>query len=216
MIAGIIDFISKTLVPFGFFGVFAGSVIEELIAFIPSAIVSMGAGYFFLSGTTGPEFAWNLFFYVVLPVTLGIMIGSLPIYYFCFYLGEPFILKWGKWFGIKKEDLEKMHRIYSKSKFDELLVFVSRVIPFLPSVAVSAFAGITRIPVKSFLIGTFLGTPVRAIFFAIVGWQMGAFYNKYADLFDYYDNVALISIICLFVIFVIYRKLKEKTSKKVL
>jgi len=216
MISFLVDFVSKTLVPFGFWGVFAGSVLEEFIAIIPSAIVSMGAGYFFLTGLSGIDFIMSLIFYVILPVTLGIVIGSLPVYYIAYFLGEPFVMKWGKWFGLKKSDLDKIQSMYKKSRIDEYLVFLGRIIPFLPSVAVSAFAGLTKIPLKVFILGTVLGTPIRATFFGILGWQVGAFYERNAQVFDTYDTYALVGIICAFAIFVFYRKMKEIKKKEVI
>lgn len=215
MMSFLIEFVNNTLIPFGAFGIFVGSVLEEVVAIIPSAVVSMGAGFFFLTDAHGWLFVSRLITHVILPVTFGVAVGSLPVYLLSYWIGEPFLEKWGRWFGVYKQDMDKLHDLYRRSKLDEYIIFIARIIPFVPSVSVAFFAGITRIPFRSYILATLAGIPFRAVFFGLVGWQLGYIYMRHLAMFDRYDSYVLYGLIILFVLFVAYRKFMEKRGDSV-
>ena len=100
MIASIIAYLNQVVLPLGAGGVFLASVIEEVISPVPSPVVQMAAGFFFLSGPFSPSLLFTLVFVVVIPVALGVTVGSLVLYYLAYYAGKPLLLRWGRYIGI--------------------------------------------------------------------------------------------------------------------
>ena len=68
MIDFFISLIQTHLLPYGGVGVFAASVIEEVIAPIPSAFVGLAAGFLFVSGPLSLNALFQLFLTVVIPI----------------------------------------------------------------------------------------------------------------------------------------------------
>jgi len=212
MIDALLHFIEANLLPWGALGVFLAAILEEVVAPIPSQVVILSASFTFVKGTFSVALLWNMLWYVVIPISLGITFGSLVVYYLSYYLGKPFIEKWGSWIGLSWADIEKIEVRYSKGKIDELLVFVLRAIPIIPSVAIAAFSGVTRIPVKTYIIFSILGSMIRVFVLGVIGWQVGNLYIKYANIIGRYEDFVLYGIILCVILFVIYRIINKKKT----
>lgn len=197
MFEALYSFITETLVPLGFLGVFFGSVIEEAWAPIPSAIVVVTAGIAFVTATTFWGVLGQLLWYVMIPASLGITLGSLIIYYLSLYFGKPFVEKWGKWFGLKWEDIEKVEEKYEEGNVDWYSVFVLRMIPVIPNVVINAFAGFTRVPLWTYITASISGLMIRTGILGLIGWQAGDLYNKYTNIFEDFEKsiIALIALV---------------------
>lgn len=65
----------------------------------------------------------------------------------------------------------------------------------MPSVVITTFSGVVRVPVGTYLLYTFLGTLVRASILGILGWQLGALYHTYAPQIDHLEKVGLVLIL---------------------
>ncbi len=211
MIETTIQFIQSVLLPLGAWGVFLASFLEEIIAPIPSALVITLSGFFFLKGAFSLALLAKLFFVVVLPASLGVTIGSLFVYALAHIFGKPILVKWGKWLGLSWNDIEKLQNKFDTKKTDELALFLLRTIPIIPSVAISAFYGLIRYDLKKYFIYTFLGTCVRATILAIIGWQVGSFYYKYASTITHIESYFLVAISTILVLFIIYRISKKRS-----
>ena len=86
------------------------------------------------------------------------------------------IEKWGKYLGLYWSDIETFKSKLSGTK-DECLIGVARIIPFVPSVAISALrsTGDEYLSVAKHY-------PVFFRFnLGAVGWQAGNVYKKYAE-----------------------------------
>ncbi|MSR73430.1 membrane-associated protein [Candidatus Parcubacteria bacterium] len=211
MIETTLQFIQSVLLPLGAWGVFCASFLEEIIAPIPSALVLSLSGFLFLKGAFSLSFIATLFFIVVLPASLGVTIGSLFVYTLAHIFGKPILIKWGKWLGLFWNDIEKLQKNFDNKKTDELTLFLLRTIPIIPSVAISAFYGLIRFDLKKYFIYTFLGTCIRSTILAVIGWQMGAFYYKYADVISHIENAIFVLIILAVFIFLVYKIHKKKS-----
>ncbi len=89
-------------------GVFAASILEEIIFFIPSPVVPMAAGFFLLSPQMElVEATSRAILYIALPVSLGQTIGSLFPYYIGYFGGRPTVEKWGRLIGLTWKNIEK-------------------------------------------------------------------------------------------------------------
>lgn len=212
MIAYILGLLETYIIPLGAFGVFAASFIEEIIAPIPSAVVQTISGFLFVTGDFSFSTILHLVFVVVLPAALGVTLGSLFVFGIAYWFGKPALLRFGKWLGVSWADIERAQKKFEQTSADEWTLFLTRSIPIIPSVAISALCGLMRISLKKYLLYTFLGTCVRAFVLAIVGWQVGELYSHYAKAISRVENIVFAAFIVAVVIFIIWR---IKASRKI-
>lgn len=205
MITSLIATIESALLPLGGVGVFAASLLEEVLAPIPSALVQMGAGFFLLPETVSGEFVFDLIVTVTIPAALGVTIGSLLVYFIAYYAGKPALERWGHWFGLSWSDVERGRERFQGGHKDSITLFVLRTIPIVPSVAISAVCGLIRMRLAKYFLYTFLGTLVRASGLAIVGWQLGELYHEYAALIDEFETYILVVLVVIVGGYGIYR-----------
>ena len=211
MIAKLISNIELIVQTYGALGVFFAAVLEEIIAPIPSSLVAMFAGFFLLSVNENIiGVISSAIFTVAIPMSIGISVGSLVPFALAYFGGKPAILKWGKWFGIEWASIEKLEANYTKGYADELVLFTVRALPIVPSVAISAFCGVIRYPVRTFLIVTFLGSFVRSFIMAIIGWQVRDAYIVFAGVISQIETFILACIIVSIALFMVYSWNKRK------
>lgn len=205
MINELVTVIQAQLIPLGGFGVFVASLIEEVIAPVPSVLVQMGAGFFLLPDTFSTVFVYDLAVVVVIPAALGVAIGSLFVYFLAYYAGKPLLERWSGWLGFRWEDVEHARARFKRAHADSAALFVLRTIPVVPSVAVSALCGFIRMRLWRYLLWTFLGTLIRAGALAVIGWQAGALYSRYAKQIGRYEEFVLIAGLVGALVFALWR-----------
>lgn len=199
MTTSFIASLSNLAAAYGSAGVLVIAFLEEILAPVPSLLSFMGAGFLVLpkSGEFGLVM-WDALVKVALPAGIGLSLGAAIVYGVCYAGGEPFIRRAGRWFGLRWETIENLRERLAKSRIDELIVFSLRVIPFFPSVVVSAACGIIRYPFSKFLILTFFGGSLRAFLMGLLGWSLGEAYAAYASEFGnvlVWSGIAVLAIL---------------------
>lgn len=214
MIAQLVSMIELIMREYGAMGVFFATLLEEIIAPIPSSLVAMFAGFFLLPADENIIGVLpSAIVTVAIPMSIGISAGSLVVFALAYFGGKPIILKWGKWFGIEWASLEKLETKLAKGYADELVLFGARALPIVSSVAISAWCGMIRYPVRTFLLITILGSFVRSFMMALIGWQVRDGYIFFADVISQIETFILAGIIGASVLFLIYSRNKRKTRK---
>jgi membrane protein DedA with SNARE-associated domain len=158
------------------------------------------------------ESVFSLIIYVSIPAALGLTLGSLFLYAIGYFIGKPFITRWGKYMGFSWDDVEKTQQKFAESKNDDIALFSLRAIPVVPSIAISTFCGIIRYKIKNYIFITFLGSIVRASILGFLGWQFGRFYESIADTIAIYEDIVIIGLIIAIVAYIIYKKFGNKTN----
>lgn len=212
MTESLIFFLQTHVLPLGAFGVFLASVVEEVLAPIPSALIMTMSGFLLLSGPVSLGSISALVFKVAIPAALGVTIGSYFVFYIARFGGKPIIESWGKYVGLYWSDVESLRGKMLGTKKDEILIAAARIIPIFPSVVISAFCGILQMnPIKYFVI-SFAGIFVRGLILGTIGWQVAGIYEKYAKVISSIENVVLLSTVLGVVLFVVL-KYKSKTKQ---
>lgn len=210
MIESVIHIIENIVLPLGGFGVFLAEVVEEVIVPIPSAMILLGSGFIFLKGPLTLDIIKTLFFTIVIPASLGLTVGSFIIYYLSYRLEGFFIEKFGKFAGISQTDLDNLSKKFKGGLYDDLLIIFFRVVPLVPSVLLAVFCGIIKMPFKRYALLTMIGAFLRSLSLAIIGWQVGEVYIKYAKLIGAIENKVFMAIIVFILIYLLYRKFYKK------
>ena len=105
----LLHIIQGWIVSAGALGVFGASLAEELISIIPSAAVQTASGAFMMSGHVfSLSSLLRLITMVVIPASLGVMIGSLPYMYLSRRYGAHAIDRWGTYIGVTNADIENI------------------------------------------------------------------------------------------------------------
>ena len=182
MIEKLTSYIQPIIAEYGALGVFLATLLEEVIAPIPSSLVPLAAGFFLLPADGGfLEITWATLLTIAFPVAIGITLGSLAVYGIGYLGGKPAIEKSKKWLGLSWKDMERIENKLIRKRGDEIALFVLRIIPIVPGVAISGFCGIVRYSLKTFAVITLLGSFMRAFLLGIIGWYVGEVYAAYSE-----------------------------------
>lgn len=189
---------------------FFGALIEEIIAPIPSPIVMT------LAGSLAAASNSTLFYLVLLALTgsIGKTIGAYVIYYISDKAENIVVEKFGKFIGITTKEVERISSKLNSGKRDDLVLFLLRAIPIVPTAPVSVVCGLIKIKLKTYLWTTFLGTLVRNIIYLYLGYtSLNAVENINSEIdslekFGY----AIVLIIVAIIFFYIYTQKKKQEA----
>jgi membrane protein DedA with SNARE-associated domain len=210
MIHSFITFIEQIVLPMGALGVFLAEVIEEIVVPIPSALVLLASGFIFLRGDLTIDLISKLIFIIAIPAALGLTLGSLFIYAFSFYGGKPFIEKFGNFLGIKWEDILVFDEKMNKTNYDEYIFVFARIIPIVPSSLIAIFAGVTRVPLRKYILLTLVGSFIKAIIYGFSGYLVGDLYSTYALKIAEVEKWGLALIVLILLAYILYRAYRKK------
>jgi membrane protein DedA with SNARE-associated domain len=211
LIAEITRWIMELMRNHGQFSVFIGVMIEQIIVPIPSPLIVMGAGAILIpAGLSTPSAFLQILWVIVLPGTIASTLGSLIGYVISFYGGKALVIRLQRFLDVNWNQIEKLEKRF-QGKREALSIFLSRAIPVFPISLVSILAGLLRIPIRPFVLYTFLGSIFRCLFLAFFGWWIGATYEKVASRLDSVETiVSILMLIGMGAVFVyLYQKFRR-------
>ena len=101
---------------------------------------------------------------------LASLAGAYFNYYLSAKLGEPFLRRYGKWFFLKPEALDRACEVFNR--YGALTTFVCRLIPVIRQL-ISIPAGLARMPLGTFTFFTGLGAGIWTFLLALAGYGLG-------------------------------------------
>ncbi len=134
----------------GYLGIFALMAMESSIIPVPSEVVMAPAAFWAAQGRMS-------FLGVVLAGTAGSYVGSLLSYWVAYWIGHPFLEKYGKYILISPKKLHTAERWIRQ--YGTLGVFIARFLPVIRHL-ISIPAGIFQMPVWRFSLATTLGAGI--------------------------------------------------------
>ena len=149
--------------------VFAFMAIESSFIPFPSEVVMIPAGFLAARGELGLSPCAALAASVVVGV-IGSLAGAYANYYLSLWLGKPFLERYGKYFFIKKEPLDRACEVFNR--YGAATTFVCRLVPVIRQL-ISIPAGIAKMPLGSFTLFTALGAGIWTAILAAVGYALG-------------------------------------------
>jgi len=191
MIHDIAQFITDAIFEMGYIGIFLLMLIESSFIPFPSEIVLVPAGYLASKG----EMDISLILFASL---MGSISGALINYFGALYVGRKFILRFGKYFFISKETLDKMELFFAKH--GAISTFTGRLIPGIRQL-ISIPAGLSRMNLKVFIFYTSLGAMIWSIILVAVGYIIG---ENQELIKTYLSQIVTITLICVAIITALY------------
>ncbi len=202
---------------YGAWGVFLSTMLEEIVAPIPSPIVPLAAGFFLLPSDAGfISTVLHDAFSIALPVATGVTIGSAAVYAIGYFGGKPVIERTARWTGITWPEIEMAEKRITQGRGDEWALLGLRILPIVPGVAISGFCGLVRYPFSTFIIITPIGSFIRAFGLGLLGWQVGELYEVYAHAIAKFEKYLLALALLAFVgaaTWYLYRRFKGSTPE---
>jgi len=197
MFADIVNFIVETIGSLGYFGIFILMFLESTVFPIPSEVVMIPAGYLAYKGEM------NIYIVILLGV-LGSLAGALFNYYFALKFGRTFLLKYGKYFFVSHESIEKTEKFFKNH--GHISTFSGRLIPGLGHY-ISLPAGLAKMNLFVFCLYTTLGAALWVVILTVLGYYLGDNQELIKEYLRYLIVGLLVSLALLG--FWYYRKVKK-------
>ena len=191
-------YVTFLMTNFGYFGMFLGMVLEAVIIIIPSEVILATGGILAGRGI----FSFWIAFLVGL---VGSVFCAIIIYLIGYFGGRSFVKKYGKFFFMKEEDIEKCDIWFEK--YGPLAAFLTRNFPIVRTL-ISLPMGISKVNFPRFVLFTTLGSIPWTFAFVYVGYALG---NNWIILNNFVKKLKLPIIILLILLFINYllKKLKK-------
>lgn len=202
MIHEIAQTIVSSIGDMGYWGIFFLMFLESTFFPFPSEIIMIPAGYLAFKGDM------NIYL-VVFTGIAGSVAGALFNYYLAMYFGRAFILRYGQYFFVKAETLEKLEKFFMKH--GELSTFNGRLIPGIRQL-ISLPAGLARMNVWTFSLYSALGAGIWVIVLVVLGYLLG---SNEALISEYLQSATLIALCCVVLITIFYI-IRNKRRKEIL
>ncbi|HEX2792345.1 MAG TPA: VTT domain-containing protein [Candidatus Paceibacterota bacterium] len=146
--------------------VFVGSFAEEIIAPIPSILITTLAGTL----AEAADYGYAGLALLVVLATLGKSLGCAVIYVIADKAEDALMTRVGPWMGISHAEVERVGKYFTGSIRDYLILIVIRALPVSPSLPISVVAGILKVPFAFYNIATFIGNLIRSALFIAAGF----------------------------------------------
>lgn len=160
---GLGDFVFSLISNYGYLGMFLGMVLEAVIIIIPSEAILATGGILASRGIFS-------FFGAFITGLVGSVFCAIVIYFMGYFGGHPFVRKFGKYFFMKEEDLERSDSwFYKYGMFGAL---IGRNFPIVRTL-ISLPIGIMRMSFVKFLLFTIIGSIPWTLLFVYLGYALG-------------------------------------------
>jgi membrane protein DedA with SNARE-associated domain len=184
----------------GYPGLFVLITLESTLVPIPSELVMPFAGALAASG----EFS--------LPVILVInstaaLLGSGICYWLGAAGGKPLLLRYGKYIGVRRKDVERTESYFSRH--GKATILIGRFLPIVRHI-ISIPAGIARMPLVPFFTQTFIGATIWGTVLIMIGYELGAKWDTVATKLKHVDMIVGVGILIVLLAFAIRFMLRRR------
>jgi len=200
MIHEIAQAIVQSIGDMGYWGIFLLMFLESTFFPFPSEIIMIPAGYLAYQGEM------NLYMVVFIGI-LGSLLGALFNYYLALHFGRRFILKYGKYFFIKEETLDKLEAFFTKH--GELSTFNGRLIPGIRQL-ISLPAGLAKMNIVKFSLYSALGAGIWVIVLVALGYLLGSNQALISEYLHTATVITLISVVLITLFYIVRNKRKKE------
>ncbi|MBE0426893.1 MAG: DedA family protein [Nitrospirae bacterium] len=196
-----LNFLVETIGSLGYPGIVILMFIESTFIPFPSEFIIPPAGYLISKN----QMTWTG---VILSGTAGSVMGALFNYAIAVYLGRPFILRYGKYFGITEKKFRKGELFYLKH--GNISTFIGRLILGVRQY-ISFPAGLARMNLKKFCFYTALGAGIWVWILAYIGFFAGNNKEMILDMSRQWSIYLIIGCALLVIVYILWHKRKQKT-----
>ena len=169
-LAAHLDAVAALAPLWGYALIFFFMAVESSFIPFPSEIVMIPAGFLAARGELTLHAPVPDLVLACLVGLLGSLAGAFFNYGLSAKLGEPVLRKYGKWFFVKPEALDRACEVFNR--YGAATTFVCRLVPVIRQL-ISIPAGLAKMPVGRFAFFTGLGAGIWTVVLALVGYGLG-------------------------------------------
>lgn len=204
MLESFAHFVQNIVVELGYPGLFVLIALESTLVPIPSELVMPFAGFLAARG----DFSLPV---VIVINSLGALVGSGACYAIGRFGGKPLLLRYGKWFLIRRHDIEKTEKFFAEH--GKATILVARFVPVVRHI-ISLPAGLARMRLVPFFVQTFIGSTIWGSFLIVLGYELGSRWDTVANKIKKFDLVigimVVVAVVGLAVRFYVRRRRRER------
>ncbi|HBM16334.1 MAG TPA: DedA family protein [Lentisphaeria bacterium] len=165
----------------GFVIIFVLMAIESSVIPLPSEVIMIPAGFLAYRGGLTFQSPHVDVIVAIAVGGVGSLVGAMVNYYISLWLGRPILYRYGKYFFLKPQLLERAEEIFRK--YGDITTFVCRFLPAIRHL-ISIPAGLSRMDIKRFSFYTTLGAGMWCAILTYIGYYLGhiAENMSYADI----------------------------------
>lgn len=197
MLQHIVDFIVQTVGNLGYFGIFAMMFLESSFFPFPSEVVMVPAGYL------ASKNEMNIFLAIFMGI-FGSLTGAIFNYYLAIKFGRRFLIRYGKYFFLQEESLQKMETFFTNH--GHISTFSGRLIPGVRQY-ISLPAGLARMNLFKFSLYTSLGAGIWVVILTLLGYFIG---QNQEEIKSYLHIITIAILILIAIAVFVYVKIKSK------
>ena len=169
-LASHLDTVAALAPVWGYALIFLFMAVESSFIPFPSEIVMIPAGFLAARGELSLHAPVPDLMLACVAGIAGSLAGAFFNYFLSARLGEPFLRRYGKWFFVKPEALDRACEVFNR--YGAATTFICRLIPVIRQL-ISIPAGLAKMPIGRFALFTGLGAGVWTIILATAGYGLG-------------------------------------------
>jgi membrane protein DedA with SNARE-associated domain len=195
-----LNWLIDTIGTVGYPGIVLLMFIESTFIPLPSELVIPPAGYLISQN----KMSWAG---VILSGTVGSVLGALFNYAIAVFFGRPFILKYGKYFGVSQKHFEKGETFFLKH--GHISTFIGRLILGVRHY-ISFPAGLCRMNLLEFSFFTAFGAGIWVWILAYIGYFVGNNKDKILEVSRQWSVYVIIGCALLILAYILWHRKKQK------
>ncbi|MBI5530774.1 MAG: DedA family protein [Candidatus Doudnabacteria bacterium] len=177
------------------------------LAIVEGPIIMVACGFLLRLGAFS-------FWPIYLALVLGDFVADIGWYFVGFYGARKFAVRWGKYFSVSPESLEKLEKIFEKHH--DKILFISKItMGFGFALGTLIAAGMARVPLKKYALYNFFGGFIWTAL--LIG--MGYFFGHLYTLIDKSFKIAFLVFLAFLLVAALYgagKYFKNNVAKKYL
>ncbi len=185
----IFDLLVRIVRKYSWIGVFISMIMESACLPIPSEIVMPLTGFALCTNI-------NSIIIAALIASIANLIGSWIAYLVGYWGGRKLILKYGKYFLIRRKEYLKAEELFERH--GAIVILIGRMLPVIRTI-ISLPAGIFSINPTKFTTYTLIGSIPWNLALTYLGYLLGENWHLIADYVSYLDYIVIIALIILII-----------------
>ena len=198
-----LNWLIDTVGNMGYSGIMFLMFIESTFIPLPSELVIPPAGYLISQN----QMSWAG---VLASGTIGSVLGALFNYAIAVFLGRPFILRYGKYFGISQQHFEKGEKFFLKH--GHISTFIGRLILGIRHY-ISFPAGLCKMNLLEFSFFTAFGAGLWVWVLAYIGYFVGNNQERILEVSKKWSLLVIIGCVLVVLAYIVWQK-KRQGSKE--
>lgn len=202
----LIKFVEIIIIKLGLIGVFFLMLLEGMLLPIPSEVVMTFSGYLAFSGSLDPFGSFYSIILLLISGSVGDLVGAWIAYGIGKFGGDPFIIRYGKYFFLKSDTIERTKTWFNR--YGDFSVFTTRFLPVFRTF-ISIPAGIATMDFRKFSLYTITGDLIYNAVLIYLGILFGSHWEILLKYFNEYSYIG-IAIFAIVIFYLAARLIKNR------